>query len=145
MLGVTRQPREERPDPQARQYYPVTQERCSHMSWDSIFQYIMIGTAHLNAFVCLAAASFSSLSFFSFCAGGVPVRLEAPESSPALAMLLGPRGFRVLDPRGPNIEGGPSVGAPVVDGCRDPLRPNRRRSSRPTIFLWCSGGAIPPN
>lgn len=66
---------------------------------------------HLKAFVCLAAASFSSFSFFSFCAGGVPVRLEAPESSAALPKLGGTRGFRVLEPRGPNIvEGGPRDG-----------------------------------
>lgn len=102
---------------------------------ESGFKTSMIGTAHLNAFVCFAAASLSSLSFFSFCVGGVPVRLEALESSPALAMLLGPRGFRVFDPRELNMEDGPSVSAPVVDACRDPARPNRRRSSIPTTFF----------
>lgn len=35
---------------------------------------------YLNVFADFAA-SFSSFSLFSFCAGGVPVRLDAPESS----------------------------------------------------------------
>ena len=35
---------------------------------------------HLNVFIDFAA-SFSSFSLFSFCAGGVPVRLDAPDSS----------------------------------------------------------------
>ena len=63
--------------------------------------------SYLKVFILLAA-SFSSFSFFSFSAGGVPVRLDAPESSLFVAPIPG---LPVLDPRGPlNIELGPKVG-----------------------------------
>lgn len=57
------------------------------------------------------ALSSLSFSFFSFCAGGVLTRLEAPESC-ALDKL---RGFRELDPLAlANIDVGPNCGPAVL-------------------------------
>ena len=92
---------------------------------------------YLNAFAEVAA-SFSSLSFFSRCPGGVAVRLEMPDSPPpGTRPPPGPRVRRVLDPLAENIDVGPNDGAPCELGCRDPpLLPSRLRSSIPTVFLW---------
>ena len=60
--------------------------------------------AYLKVFADFAA-SFSSLFFW---AGGVPVRLDAPESS---FWAAASPGLLVFDPRGaPNIDVGPRVG-----------------------------------
>ena len=62
--------------------------------------------------------SLSSLSFLSFWAGGVPVRLDALESSPALPNS----GLRVFEPRAPeNMELGPNVWGAML-ACRDVFR-----------------------
>jgi len=99
--------------------------------------------SYLKAF-CFAA-SFSSFSFLSFCAGGVPVLLEAPESSPPFPMLLGPKVLRVFEPLAANIDVGPKTVLPCELACRDPaLLPSLRRSSMPTVFFWKSGGGIMP-
>lgn len=78
-------------------------------------------------------ASFSSF----FPAGGVPVRLLAPLSSPPRTRLPpGPRFLRPLLLREPNMLDGPKEAGWL--SVRDVLR--RRRSSLPTLLEAKSGG-----
>ena len=90
------------------------------------------GSSYLKELVPDFVLSSLSLSFFSFCAGGVLTRLEAPESC-ALDRLSG---FRVLDPLAlANIDVGPNV-CPAVLVCRTfCLLPSLLRSSIPTVGL----------
>ena len=74
-----------------------------------------------NAFVCAT--------------GGVPVREEAPDSSPARPNAPpGPPMRRPLLLRELNIEVGPNEGFWLEVRLEEPLR--RRRSSRPTWVFW---------
>lgn len=82
-----------------------------------------------------------SLSSF-FCAGGVPVRLGALESSPARPSIPRVLLLLLLDPLEPNIDVGWNEGGPEAAlVCLELDRPRRRKSSAPTVFD-CGGGAI---
>ena len=95
--------------------------------------------AYPNEFIEVVAS-------FSLFVGGVPVRDDAPESSPPRASALPgpPRGFLPLLLRELNIDVGPSdTGAPCW-ALELVLLPSRRRSSVATVFFWKSGGGIMP-
>lgn len=93
--------------------------KLAHDQHEDCFQ------THLNALECEV---FSRV-------GGVPVREEAPESSPARpSEPPGPR-RRPLLLRDENIEVGPSMTLPLEALLAEPLR--RRRSSIPTWLLCC--------
>ena len=83
---------------------------------------------YLNAFAEVADS-------FSFCCGGVPVRDEAPESSPVL--LNEPPGpiLRPLLLLDENMDVGPKDIC-ALDARLVPLLVRRRRSSIPTVFFW---------
>ena len=74
----------------------------------------------------------------SFCAGGVAVREDAPDSSPPLCSP-DPKFFLppLLPLRELNIAVGPNVAGPWLT-CRapPPLVVNLRKSSMPTVFFW---------
>ncbi len=75
--------------------------------------------------------------------GGVAVRDDAPDSSPALMFPPGPSVLRPLLLRELSSAEGPNDGMGPWLTCREPAdRPSFRRSSMPTVFFCMSGGCI---